>query len=496
MSELLNFILDHEEAFRRARLASLYSDFRYQQATNPDGYVANINAWRKALIDASRAGLLPGQGASNDLLSIRTGEELARALETKQWGRPLALGAVIHDAVSKKEMIPLKEFLASKTSIYARSWTLSPWAVLSWSLRQVGLLSSNPASDTLAVGSFVIVANIEAAAAAVLAQIRQTHTSNIALIHSRETFTTAFAHALSPSLPLSATDITILLTHLSRDKSACALSTDGRTIKLAAPGTEPTPVTEQDVTIAHLRTLVTSLEAQIPALAARVSELDASARKDVAAKSKTAAMSALRSKKLATSALERRTATLSQLEEVMAGIEQAADQVEVVRIMAASAGVLKGLNKEVGGAEGVEGVVEALREEMVKVDEVSGVLNEVGAEGAVDEEEVDEEFEALERDAREKREAAEAEETRRRLEELERIETEKKAKEQEADRRRTEDGQRDLMMQELDHVMRERQPEDTEVEETLEGFGRMSLDEVRPAHAEAEKRDKDAVPAS
>lgn len=403
---------------------------------------------------------------------------------------------MIHDAVSKKEMIPLKDFLTSKASIYARSWTLSPWAVLSWSLRQVGFLSSSPASDTLAVGSFVIVANVEAAAAAVLAQIRQTHTPNISLIHSRETFTTAFAHALSPSLPLSATDITILLTHLSRDKSACALSPDGRTIKLAAPGTEPTPVTEQDVTIAHLRTLITSLETQIPALAARVSELDASARKAVAAMSKTAAMSALRSKKLAASALERRTATLGQLEEVMAGIEQAADQVEIVRIMAASAGVLKGLNKEVGGAKGVEGVVEALREEMGKVDEVSGVLNEVGAEGAVDEEEVDEEFEALERDAREKREAAEADGTRRRLEELERVETEKKAKEQEADRRRVEDGQRDQMMQELDHVMRERQPEDTEVEETLEGFGRMSLDEVRPAHAEAEKRDKDAVPAS
>ena len=31
----------------------------------------------------------------NDLLTIRTGEELSRALASKEWGRPMALGAVI-----------------------------------------------------------------------------------------------------------------------------------------------------------------------------------------------------------------------------------------------------------------------------------------------------------------------------------------------------------------------------------------------------------------
>ena len=115
MSELLAFILSHEEAFRRyhfwyspgqiayqtnsrssrGRLSSLYSDFRLQLNTNPDGYYANISAWKKALTDAARAGVIPAQGAVNDLLTIRTGEELSRALASKEWGRPMALGAVI-----------------------------------------------------------------------------------------------------------------------------------------------------------------------------------------------------------------------------------------------------------------------------------------------------------------------------------------------------------------------------------------------------------------
>ena len=70
----------------------MYSDFRLQRVTNPDGYAANIVAWETALAHAVEAGKVPG---SHDILSLESGPELLRALETKEWGRPLALGAVI-----------------------------------------------------------------------------------------------------------------------------------------------------------------------------------------------------------------------------------------------------------------------------------------------------------------------------------------------------------------------------------------------------------------
>lgn len=96
-SPLLAFLTTHEEAFKsRARLASLYSDFRAQASTNPDGYAANVSAWRKALADAARAGLLPG----GDLLVVKTGEELLRELEMAGWGRPGAIGAVVVSGIS------------------------------------------------------------------------------------------------------------------------------------------------------------------------------------------------------------------------------------------------------------------------------------------------------------------------------------------------------------------------------------------------------------
>ena len=80
----------------RARLPSLYSDFTPQRSSNPDGFRANIAAWQDALGKAAQAGILPAYtGAASDTLSLGIGETLLHALETKEWGRPLALGTVV-----------------------------------------------------------------------------------------------------------------------------------------------------------------------------------------------------------------------------------------------------------------------------------------------------------------------------------------------------------------------------------------------------------------
>jgi len=58
-------------------------------------------------------------------------------------------------------MIPLKEFLNAKTSIYKKSWINvplpTPWQIAQWALRQIGLGSTNKAAD----GEYVIMANVE-----------------------------------------------------------------------------------------------------------------------------------------------------------------------------------------------------------------------------------------------------------------------------------------------------------------------------------------------
>lgn len=73
------------------RLASLYSDFTVTRHNNPEGYAANVEAWRTALTHASRARKIP----EGNVFTIRTGDKLSAALDGKGLGRPVALRSVV-----------------------------------------------------------------------------------------------------------------------------------------------------------------------------------------------------------------------------------------------------------------------------------------------------------------------------------------------------------------------------------------------------------------
>lgn len=118
-----------------------------------------MNAWLQALSAAAKAGVIPSQ--NGDKFVLHAGETLASALQTPENGRPLALGAVLAEAVKSKQMVLLREFMDMKQSFYARSWVPSPWQVASWGLRQLGLLSEHGGEDGLARGEFVLMANLE-----------------------------------------------------------------------------------------------------------------------------------------------------------------------------------------------------------------------------------------------------------------------------------------------------------------------------------------------
>jgi charged multivesicular body protein 7 len=92
---------------------------------------------------------------------LQTGQELSKALQTQEFGRPLAIGAVVQDAIDKKELVPLKEFLNAPKSIYAKNWVPTPWQAVSWGLKQLGVIGGEPTEDRLVAGSFVVMANLE-----------------------------------------------------------------------------------------------------------------------------------------------------------------------------------------------------------------------------------------------------------------------------------------------------------------------------------------------
>lgn len=377
---------------------------------------------------------------------------------------------MFHEAVQKKEMIPLKDFLNSKKSIYKSSWIPSPWKVLQWSLRQVGVLGQPRSPEKLDVGNFVVIKNVEVAADEILKKMRE-HASTADRVLSKGDFLKRFSAVLNPAAPLTANDLDILLVFLARDKQSISYNT--QTIKFK-PEHEavPLPVTQEDAAIANLRDTLANINMQIPLLLEKIATADAAAREAVAAKQMVRAKAALRSKKLAESALAQRSDVALQLEAVYTDLQQAADQVEIVEAMRAGAAALKGLNEKVGGVEGVQGVVDAVNEQMATTEEITSIINETSQ--PLDEAEIDDEFEALERAEKEKEEQREAQKTAARLAELE--VAERKRKEKEA---------------ELEKEKRESERTEEEVDEASQDLSRLSFhqpDDEEMEDAEAQKR--------
>jgi charged multivesicular body protein 7 len=377
-----------------------------------------------------RAGLAPGGPGSSpnpNHVVLSADESLLRALESKQYGRPLALGAVIREATQEKDLIPIQDFLQASESIYYRPWSSIPWNLASWGFRHLGLTGvfTFGGDERLPGGQFVVVSNVEAASKAVLEQTAGL-ISRFERTFSKVQFQQEFKDSILKGQQLSDTDMEVLLRFMSRDQGV--LLYDGKTVKIRNPEDHESTITAEDETIASLRELAEYLSHQTTVLNNKIEELTMTARQAVAKKNRVSAMAALKSKKLAESSLQQRYATLSQIEEVSAKIEQASDNVQLVKIMGASAEVLKTLNAQVGGAERVEEVVDQMREQMGQADEINNILAEQGP--VVDEGELDDELEAMlqeqmskqdefERSRKEAAEHKEAEDVARKLADLE-----------------------------------------------------------------------------
>ncbi|KAK7955618.1 Snf7 family protein [Apiospora aurea] len=428
MSELLDYLVQNEQDFRKARLPALYSDFTPLRTINPDGFTANLSAWKRGLASALLAGHAPSRSPQRSHFILEIDDNLLRSLETKQYGQPLSLGTVLAEAVATNDMMPLPNFTKSRDSVYYKSWTSLGWGAVTWGLRTAGVIGQPGASGKMPKGKFVVLANLETGAKLFDAEARS-RTTRFERTFSKPHFRREFEDLLGEGKVMSEADFDVLVTFLSRDKAM--LATDGSIVKIrSADSADDAVITDEDTAIARLKELIEDLNKQTEVLNRRIDKLSLNAQAAVVKKNRVAALAALKSKKMAESNLATRYATLNQLEEVAAKVEQAADNVQLVKVMQTSTTALKSLNSQVGGADHVDAVFDRLREQMGEVDEVGNIISEAGP--AIDEAEVDDEFEAMLAEEREKEEEAErakkeaqqeeeAEATRRRLAELEKL---------------------------------------------------------------------------
>lgn len=371
-------------------MPALYSDFRSQQTLNPDGYQANLTAWRRALSHLASQGLLARHTTESSAVVAKVDGGLLKQLESKQYGQPLALGTVVRDAVAARELVPLQEFTKAPQSIYRRGWGDVPWSILGWTMRQLGVTDPARGEDTLPTGQYVVLENLEMLATELSGRMAGKALSMLDRVFTKEQFRREF---VSRGKNLADKDMDLFLVFLSRDKDMIAY--DGQTIRFKDSTSDTSKtITEQDTTVASIKDLSANLRHQLDLLNDRVDELEVKAKTAVARKNRVAAIAALKSKKQAEATLASRYATLGQLEEVAAKIEQAADHVTLVKVMESSTSVLQDLNTQVGSAEKVDSVMDNLRDKMADTDEIAGIIAQ--SDVAVDEEELDDELAAME----------------------------------------------------------------------------------------------------
>ncbi|PHH60833.1 hypothetical protein CDD81_1130 [Ophiocordyceps australis] len=389
MGELADYLVQHDANFRRSRLPALYSDFRPLKTLNPEGFRANVAAWRDALFMLASKGLLSRHGSGSFILHVD--DSLPRLLESKQYGQPLALGTALGEALVDRHLVPLDSFLQSPPQAGSShsAWSALPWNALSWTLRQLGISDPLRGEDKVPKGRFVMMDNVDAAAQDLMQQVLAADdASPFTRVFTKSQLLTTL---LEGKKQLSETELQVLLTLMSRDNKSVAY--DGNTIKFVRVGEENT-LTEEDAAIASIKELTAHLRHQVSLLNTRIGQLAQEARDAISYKNRVSALAALKSKKLAESSLAQRYASLSQVEEVASKIEQASDQVQLVKIMESSAGVLEHLNSKIGGVDRVEGIMDQLRDQVSDTDEVAAILAE-STTATIDEGEINDELEEL-----------------------------------------------------------------------------------------------------
>ncbi|KAG6042287.1 hypothetical protein E4U41_000031 [Claviceps citrina] len=269
------------------------------------------------------------------------------------------------------------------------------WRAAEWTFEKLGIMNRDSGEDVLPRGRYVLTSNVDAVCQAFQAQAAGKVT-RFDRVFTKLHFRTSFANQLVPGLLLSEEDVEVLLLSLSRDRHL--IDYDGAIVRIRDASDECT-ITQEDAAAASIKELIANIKHQTDILNNRLVQLQDDAKSALQKNNRIAALAALKSKKLAETSLSRRYATLNQLEDVAAKMEQASDQVQLVKILNSSATALKSLNSRVGGSAPVEELMDQIREQMCETDEVAAILSETTTEH-VDEAELDEELAALREGAR------------------------------------------------------------------------------------------------
>ena len=186
-------------------------------------------------------------------------------------------------------------------------------------------------------------------------------------------------------------------------------------------GERTSAITEHDGEVASVKSLIYELSETTSSIEAEIDKLTKEAQAAVLTNNRNAALRYLRSRKVQEKLLKQRSSVLTQLEDVYRGIEEAATNIDIMEALKAGTASLRHYNKESGGVETVESILQEVNEEITKTDEIGTVITEnPGSNQVYDEVEIDAELASLSAEEKQVEDSRTAEDLAHKFEALER----------------------------------------------------------------------------
>lgn len=393
---VIHSIISENSHFSERRKISLYSDFRRLKDVNPEGFRANVSAWRSVLVEITARNVFPDK-----TLLVANGQLLDNLFDAKH-GIPLALDVVIDEMVAEGALMPLSTYISRPTSIYYRPWfNINLSSMAQWALTKMGLCDPafrSGSSGTLKDEKYVVIKQLNDYATRVLDCLRAM--PGIGSVYSKSVFTkelfellvnSAMKEKYGDDVQLSRTDNECILRYLSRDKRYISIS-DEWIIKIVDLYTvdKISEITERDRAVASLRSTIFQVSCRVDRLSNSIQSNRAKASRALEIKNKTVAKYALRSAKIEEHAQEKALEMLQNLETVLSKIDEASDQVDVVNALQSGVQLLGTLNETVGGAERVGDLMDMVKEKMEVTDVISRELSQLTT--PIDDDELEEQL--------------------------------------------------------------------------------------------------------
>lgn len=383
MLEALSRVLAESPQFTESRKASLYSNFGRLQKTNPDGFDANIKAWKGVLLQSLN------RGCFEDKCAITAGQPLLEAFSDVKWGIPLALNTVFDELVKDKDLVSSEIFLGSSLPVLKTSWR--PWSLTKAGLGWVAshIIDMNWHSGelgTLRSEKYIVVERLAGIANDLLAKLRAEMYSQGNSWCSRVFFADD-CHKIYPGL--SDLDLQCCLIYLSREKGIIGYDKTINTISLSGN------ITEDERFLSSVRQQLRELNARHAALERQIISVNDEAKAYVV-NDKARARRLCRSKATLERSAKHVSNLVDQLETVLQKLDESHDNVRSIEALKQSNKLLAKSTAQTE-LDSVDKLIDDLQANFSLADDMSEAVSGLNLKSP--EEDIEEELEEIEREA-------------------------------------------------------------------------------------------------